>query len=90
MNRTEMAIIDCFWELLEEKPYNKITVKKMIERCHVCLLYTSVGPLKRQSSSLFYTRTTLYSVKCILRCWQVFRLKFNVFASSQFLSDILH
>lgn len=35
MNRTEMAIIDCFWELLEEKPYNKITVKNIIERCHV-------------------------------------------------------
>lgn len=35
MNRTEMAIINCFWELLEEKPYNKITVKNIIERCQV-------------------------------------------------------
>ena len=35
MNRTEMAIIDSFWQLLEEKPYNKITVKNIVERCQV-------------------------------------------------------
>lgn len=35
MNRTEMAIIDSFWQLLDEKPYNKITVKNIIERCQV-------------------------------------------------------
>ena len=35
MNRTETAIIDCFWQLLDEKPYNKITVKNIVERCQV-------------------------------------------------------
>lgn len=35
MNRTETAIIDSFWQLLDEKPYNKITVKNIIERCQV-------------------------------------------------------
>ena len=25
MNRTKLAIVDTFWQLLEEKPYNKIT-----------------------------------------------------------------
>lgn len=35
MNRTEIAIIDSFWELLEEKPYNKITVKNITDRCQV-------------------------------------------------------
>lgn len=35
MNRTEMAIIDSFWQLLEEKPYNKITVKNIVEHCQV-------------------------------------------------------
>lgn len=35
MNRTEKAIIDAFWQLLEEKPYNKITVQNIVERCQV-------------------------------------------------------
>ncbi|MDO4943181.1 MAG: TetR/AcrR family transcriptional regulator [Lachnospiraceae bacterium] len=35
MNRTEIAIIDSFWKLLEEKPYNKITVKNIVEQCQV-------------------------------------------------------
>lgn len=35
MNRTEMAIIDSFWQLLEEKPYNKITVKNIVEHCQI-------------------------------------------------------
>lgn len=35
MNRTKSAIIDAFWLLLEEKPYNKITVKDIVERCHM-------------------------------------------------------
>ena len=33
MNYTENAIKDAFWQLLEEKPYNKITVKDIVERC---------------------------------------------------------
>lgn len=35
MNRTKKAIIDVFWQLLEEKPYSKITVQGIVERCHV-------------------------------------------------------
>lgn len=35
MNYTENAIKDAFWQLLEEKPYNKITVKDIVERCQV-------------------------------------------------------
>lgn len=35
MNRTKKAIMDVFWQLLEEKPYNKITVQSIVERCQV-------------------------------------------------------
>ncbi|MGN0350643.1 MAG: TetR/AcrR family transcriptional regulator C-terminal domain-containing protein [Roseburia sp.] len=35
MNHTQAAIKDAFWQLLEEKPYNKITVKDIVERCQV-------------------------------------------------------
>lgn len=35
MNRTKKAIIEVFWQLLEEKPYNKITVQNIVERCEV-------------------------------------------------------
>lgn len=35
MNRTKALIIDTFWQLLEEKPYNKITVQDIVDRCQV-------------------------------------------------------
>ncbi len=35
MNWTKKAIIDVFWQLLEEKPYSKITVQSIVERCQV-------------------------------------------------------
>ena len=35
MNRTKNAIIDAFWLLLEEKPYSKITVKDIVDRCQI-------------------------------------------------------
>lgn len=35
MNRTKKAISEAFWQLLEEKPYNKITVQNIVERCQV-------------------------------------------------------
>lgn len=35
MNRTKKAIMDAFWQLLEEKPYSKITVQSIVERCQV-------------------------------------------------------
>lgn len=35
MNRTKRAIIDVFWQLLEERPYSKITVQSIVERCQV-------------------------------------------------------
>lgn len=35
MNRTKNAIIDVFWQLLEEKPYSKITVKDIVDRCQI-------------------------------------------------------
>lgn len=35
MNLTKNAIIDSFWQLLEEKPYNKITVKDIVDRCQI-------------------------------------------------------
>lgn len=35
MNRTKKAIIEAFWELLEEKPYNKITVKNIVDSCKI-------------------------------------------------------
>lgn len=35
MNRTKELIGDMFWQLLEEKPYSKITVHDLVERCQV-------------------------------------------------------
>lgn len=35
MNRTEAAIMEAFLQLLETKPYNKITVKNIVEKCQV-------------------------------------------------------
>ena len=35
MVRTKKIIKDAFWELLEEKPYNKITVRDIVNRCCV-------------------------------------------------------
>lgn len=35
MNRTKAAIIESFWQLLEEGPYNKITVKAIVDRCQI-------------------------------------------------------
>lgn len=35
MNHTKSDIIDAFWQLLDEKPYNKITVKDIVERCQI-------------------------------------------------------
>lgn len=35
MNRTERDISDAFWELLGEKPYSRITVKDIVDRCQV-------------------------------------------------------
>lgn len=35
MNRTKTAIIESFWQLLEEGPYSKITVKSIVDRCQI-------------------------------------------------------
>lgn len=35
MNRTPKVISDAFWALLEEKPYNKITVQNIVDRCQI-------------------------------------------------------
>lgn len=35
MNRTKNAIIDAFWQLLEEGPCSKITVKNIVDRCQI-------------------------------------------------------
>lgn len=35
MNRTKKAIMDVFWQLLEEKPYSKITVQSIVDRCQI-------------------------------------------------------
>lgn len=35
MNRTKELIVNIFWEILEEKPYSKITVQEIADRCHV-------------------------------------------------------
>lgn len=35
MNRTKHEIIVAFWQLLEKKPYNKITVQDIVDHCHV-------------------------------------------------------
>lgn len=35
MNRTKKAISNVFWQLLEEKPYHKITVQNIVECCQV-------------------------------------------------------
>ena len=37
MNLTKTAIIDAFLKLLEEKPYNKITVKNIVNLCQINL-----------------------------------------------------
>lgn len=33
MKKTKETIIDAFWQLLEEKTFNKITVQNIVERC---------------------------------------------------------
>ena len=43
MNRTKKAIIDAFWQLLEERPYSKITVQSIVECCQVNLLLSFSG-----------------------------------------------
>lgn len=35
MNRTKKLISDAFWALLEEKPFNRITVQNIVECCQV-------------------------------------------------------
>ena len=35
MIQTKEIIKDAFWEILEEKPYNKITVQDIVNRCRV-------------------------------------------------------
>lgn len=35
MNRTKSAIVDVFWNLLDEKPYSKITVKDIVNSCQI-------------------------------------------------------
>lgn len=35
MIRTKSIITEAFWQLLEEKPYAKITVKDIVDRCQV-------------------------------------------------------
>lgn len=35
MIQTKKIIKNAFWELLEEKPYNKITVRDIVNRCCV-------------------------------------------------------
>ena len=35
MKQTKELITDTFWQLLEEKPYNKITVQDIVDRCDV-------------------------------------------------------
>ena len=35
MKQTKKLITDTFWQLLEEKPYNKITVQDIVDRCDV-------------------------------------------------------
>lgn len=35
MNRTKQVLSETFWQLLEEMPYSKITVKEIVDRCHV-------------------------------------------------------
>lgn len=35
MNRTKQVLSETFWQLLEEMPYSKITVKGIVDRCRV-------------------------------------------------------
>lgn len=35
MNRTKKLIGEMFWQILEEKPYNKITVRDIVDRCQI-------------------------------------------------------
>lgn len=35
MTQTEQFLTDAFWALLEEKPYKKITVRDIVDRCQV-------------------------------------------------------
>lgn len=35
MKRTKDAIINAFWQLLEERPYSKITVKDIVDQCEI-------------------------------------------------------
>ena len=35
MNRTKQVLSETFWQLLDEMPYSRITVKEIVDRCHV-------------------------------------------------------
>ena len=35
MNQTQRELCDAFWQLLEEKPYRRITVRDIVERCRL-------------------------------------------------------
>lgn len=35
MNSTKAAIIEMFWQLLDKKPYSKITVKDIVTGCQI-------------------------------------------------------
>lgn len=35
MNRTKQELSETFWQLLEEMPYSKITVKSIVDRCQL-------------------------------------------------------
>ena len=35
MNHTKNIIIDAFWDLLDQKPFSKITVKEIADRCQI-------------------------------------------------------
>ena len=35
LSRTECAIVEAFWSLLEEKPYGSITVRDIVSRCRI-------------------------------------------------------
>ena len=58
MIQTKDIIKDTFWEILEEKPYNKITVKDIVNRCLLSFCpFLSGGNFQNKQSMVQYLRS---------------------------------
>ena len=81
MVQTKKIIKDAFWELLEEKPYNKITVRDIVNRCCV----------NRNTFYYYFQDIPTLMVDSIEECMKRKKAFLNLFHSAQkdaFLYDL--